>query len=100
MVQEKNPPAHKVSPTPFVIEAKKLVKRFGTHTVVNHIDLCVPRGGCFGLLGPNGAGKTTTLRMLLGHSPPTSGQLMVLGEPMPEGGSASSCAHWGGVSGG
>ena len=68
---------------PFVVEARGLVKRFGAETVVDRIDLRVPRGGCFGLLGPNGAGKTTTLRMILGHSPPSGGTLAVLGEAMP-----------------
>ena len=58
---------------PWVVEARGLVKRFGAETVVDRIDLHVPRGGCFGLLGPNGAGKTTTLRMILGHSPPSGG---------------------------
>ena len=67
----------------FVVEARGLVKRFGAATVVDGIDLRVPRGGCFGVLGPNGAGKTTTLRMILGHSPPSGGELMVLGETMP-----------------
>ena len=67
----------------YVIEAQGLLKRFGAKTVVDGIDLQVPRGGCFGLLGPNGAGKTTTLRMILGHSPPSGGELTVLGEPMP-----------------
>ena len=65
-----------------VVEARGLVKRFGAKTVVDAIDLRVPRGGCFGLLGPNGAGKTTTLRMILGHSPPSGGELTVLGEAM------------------
>lgn len=67
----------------YVVEARRLLKRFGARTVVDGIDLRVPRGGCFGLLGPNGAGKTTTLRMILGRSPPSGGELTVLGEPMP-----------------
>lgn len=71
---------------PFVVEARGLVKRFGADTVVDGIDLRVPRGGCFGLLGPNGAGKTTTLRMILGHSPPSGGALTVFGEAMPAAG--------------
>ncbi len=70
----------------YVVEARRLVKRFGANTVVDGIDLRVPRGGCFGLLGPNGAGKTTTLRMILGHSPPSGGELTVLGEAMPAAG--------------
>ena len=71
---------------PWVVDARGLVKRFGADTVVDGVDLRVPRGGCFGLLGPNGAGKTTTLRMILGHSPPSGGMLTVLGETMPAAG--------------
>ena len=69
-----------------VIDARRLVKQFGAAPVVDHVDLRIPRGGCFGLLGPNGAGKTTTLRMILGLSPPSGGSLTVLGEPMPAAG--------------
>ena len=70
----------------YVVEARRLRKRFGDATVVDGIDLRVPRGGCFGLLGPNGAGKTTTLRMILGRAVPSGGTLAVLGEPMPAAG--------------
>ena len=70
----------------YVVEARRLLKRFGDVTVVDSIDLRVPRGGCFGLLGPNGAGKTTTLRMILGRAGPSGGTLTVLGEPMPAAG--------------
>ena len=68
------------------IEARRLVKRYGTDSVVGGIDLGVRHGECFGLLGPNGAGKTTTLRMILGLSPPSGGALTVLGETMPDAG--------------
>ncbi|MEK7750381.1 MAG: ABC transporter ATP-binding protein, partial [Acidobacteriota bacterium] len=46
--------------------------------------LRVPRGCFYGFLGPNGAGKTTTIRMLMGLAPPTSGEIEILGLPMPE----------------
>ncbi|MBM4196052.1 MAG: ATP-binding cassette domain-containing protein [Gammaproteobacteria bacterium] len=65
-----------------VIVARGLVKHFGPRVAVAGIDLEIPPGGCFGFLGPNGAGKTTTLRMLLGQSPPTSGELSVFGLPV------------------
>ncbi len=71
-----------MTPTP-AIRACGLRKRYGELTVVDGIDLDIPRGICFGLLGPNGAGKTTTLRMLLGMTPPTEGALSILGLDMP-----------------
>lgn len=66
-----------------VIHAKGLTKRYGNESVVDHIDLDIVYGECFGLLGPNGAGKTTTLRMILGHTPPSDGELHVLGYNLP-----------------
>ncbi len=67
-----------------VVRARGLSKVYGDKTVVDGIDLTVSPGQCFGLLGPNGAGKTTTLKMLLGNTPPSSGELAVLGLPIPE----------------
>jgi ABC-2 type transport system ATP-binding protein len=60
-----------------------LVKRFRHQTAVGGIDLVVPRGAVYGFLGPNGSGKTTTIRMLLGLIRPTSGEIRLLGRPMP-----------------
>jgi ABC-2 type transport system ATP-binding protein len=65
------------------IETKGLVKRFGKQTVVNGVDLAVPRDSVFGFLGPNGSGKTTTIRMLLGLASATDGNISVLGQAMP-----------------
>jgi lipooligosaccharide transport system ATP-binding protein len=62
-----------------IVEARRVVKRFGSHLAVNYVDLEVPSGLCFGLLGPNGAGKTTTLRMIYGVTRPTSGTIRVFG---------------------
>ena len=66
-----------------VIVADKLIKRFGDSEVVKGIDISVSRGQCFGILGPNGAGKTTTIKMILGQSPITDGQLTVFGLHQP-----------------
>jgi len=60
-----------------------LVKRFRHQTAVAGIDLAVPRGAVYGFLGPNGSGKTTTIRVLLGLSAATAGEVRVLGRPMP-----------------
>jgi len=76
------------SSTPHVESAavltRGLTKRFRSgQLAVDDIDLCVPRGAVFGFLGPNGSGKTTTIRMLLGLVAPTSGEVQMLGQPMP-----------------
>ena len=70
------------SETP-VIEAQHLGKRYGGLAAVNDVALRVERGLCWGLLGPNGAGKTTLLRMLIGATPPSQGDLRVLGYAIP-----------------
>ena len=48
------------------IDVRGLTKRFGPRTVVDAVDLQVPRGTICGFLGPNGSGKTTTIRLLCG----------------------------------
>ena len=73
-----------MSSAEWVIKARGLCKQYGDQQVVNGINLEVRKGECFGLLGPNGAGKTTTLRMILGSTVPSAGELQVLGCPVPE----------------
>jgi lipooligosaccharide transport system ATP-binding protein len=55
------------------------VKRFDDFTAVDGIDVDVRRGEAFGFLGPNGAGKSSTMRMIGCVSPPTGGELRILG---------------------
>lgn len=71
------------SPTTAAIETSGLTKRFGERTAVDGVDLIVPRGSAFGFLGPNGAGKTTTIRMLLGLTHASAGEMSLLGHPVP-----------------
>ena len=66
------------------VRTSGLTKRFGSQTVVDAIDLAVPRGSVYGFLGPNGSGKTTTIRMLLGLVTPTHGSVDLLGWPVPD----------------
>jgi lipooligosaccharide transport system ATP-binding protein len=62
------------------------VKRFGSFTAVDGIDVDVARGEAFGFLGPNGAGKSSTMRMIGCVSPVTEGTLRVLGhDPAADG---------------
>jgi len=58
-----------------VIEANNLVKKFGSVTALNGLDLTVHKGEIHGFLGPNGAGKSTTIRILLGLLKKTSGNV-------------------------
>ena len=62
-----------------IVELANVSKHFGARVAVDHLDLAVPAGICFGLLGPNGAGKTTTLRMIYGVTRPTTGAVRVFG---------------------
>jgi len=71
-----------------VVQIAGLRKQYNGREVVRGIDLNVSAGRCFGLLGPNGAGKTTTLRLLLGQSPVSGGEIRVFGLPIPQAGRA------------
>ena len=48
-----------------IIKVKDLVKRYGTLTALDHLDLEIREGEIFGLLGPNGSGKTTAINCIL-----------------------------------
>jgi lipooligosaccharide transport system ATP-binding protein len=65
------------------ISLRGVVKRFGTITAVDGLDLEVASGVCFGLLGPNGAGKSTTMRMLTAQALADTGEITVLGYALP-----------------
>lgn len=69
--------------TTAAVRTRGLTKVFGSRRVVDGIDLEVPTGAVYGFLGPNGSGKTTTIRMLLGLARPSSGEIEVLGAPVP-----------------
>jgi len=66
------------------IKLTGFVKRFGSLTAVDGLDLDVPFGQCVGLLGPNGAGKSTTMKALTAQVIGDEGELEVLGYRLPE----------------
>ena len=69
-----------------LVQARGLTKRFGDFPAVAGIDFSIRRGEAFGFLGPNGAGKSSTMRMIGCVSPPTSGELTILGlNPVTDG---------------
>ena len=69
-----------------VVGGNKTYKRFRRppQKAVDNLDLAVEEGGVHGFLGPNGSGKTTTIRMLLGLVAPDSGEVRLLGQPVPQ----------------
>jgi heme exporter protein A len=66
-----------------MITVHKLVKRFGSKTVLRGLDFDVQQGEFVALLGPNGAGKTTFLRILASLSRPNLGTVQVAGYTLP-----------------
>jgi lipooligosaccharide transport system ATP-binding protein len=66
------------------IRLRGAVKRYGSITAVDGLDLDVPIGTCVGLLGPNGAGKSTTMRLLTAQAIADEGEIAVLGFKLPE----------------
>ncbi len=62
-----------------VVQVTGLVKRYGTKTAVNGLDLVVRAGAVTAVLGPNGAGKTTTIETCEGYRRPDAGTVRVLG---------------------
>nr|BFE59643.1 hypothetical protein GCM10020063_041690 [Dactylosporangium thailandense] len=58
-----------------VPRAEGLSKKFGQRHAMDRVDLQVPAGCEYGLFGMNGAGKTTLIRMLLGLTRPSAGQM-------------------------
>lgn len=63
----------------FVLQTVKLKKNIGKRTIVSDISLELAAGEVFGFLGPNGAGKTTTIRMIVGLSRITEGDIYING---------------------
>jgi lipopolysaccharide export system ATP-binding protein len=60
-----------------LLEARGLVKTYGSKRVVDHVNLRLQRKRIVGLLGPNGAGKTTTFYMIVGLTRPSQGQVFL-----------------------
>lgn len=67
------------TPTPAAIDARGVVKSFGSVHAVRGVDLTIRPGEIVAFLGPNGAGKTTTIDMILGLTTPDAGSIEVFG---------------------
>ena len=62
-----------------MIEVRNLVKTYGDHMAVDHLNFTVEKGKIYGFLGPNGAGKSTTMNMMTGYLASTSGDIVIDG---------------------
>ncbi len=67
-----------------MVQLIDIVKNFGSFQAVKKIALDVKRGEFLTLLGPSGCGKTTTLRMIAGFEEPTSGSILLEGQPVQD----------------
>ena len=73
------------------LEVRDLRKAFGGLEVIANLNLSVPEGQRRAVIGPNGAGKTTLFNLITGWQPPTSGEILLHGEPL-RAGRPGSCA--------
>lgn len=63
----------------YVIETRKITKKYGSLTALDQVSIHVGRGEIYGLIGDNGAGKTTLLKALAGLIWPDHGDVVILG---------------------
>lgn len=62
-----------------MIEVKNLVKKYGKHVAVDHLNFTIEKGKIYGFLGPNGAGKSTTMNIMTGYLGATEGEVLING---------------------
>ena len=62
-----------------VLVTRDLTKRYGSATVVDHVNITIQKGDIYGLVGRNGAGKTTIIRMAAAQTVPSGGGVELFG---------------------
>ncbi len=62
-----------------MIEVRNLVKKYGNHLAVDHLNFTVESGQIYGFLGPKGAGKSTTMNIMTGYLGATEGEVLING---------------------
>lgn len=65
-----------------ILECRDLCKKYGYFSALNSINLQIERGRIVGLLGPNGSGKTTLIKLANGLLSPSSGEILIAGQPI------------------
>ncbi|BAK76365.1 spermidine/putrescine ABC transporter, ATP-binding protein [Pseudogulbenkiania sp. NH8B] len=79
VAQPKTAAGAQVDEKPY-LQISGIVKKFGDHFAVDHVDLTIRRNEIFALLGSSGCGKSTLLRMLAGMERPTAGKIILDGQ--------------------
>ncbi|WP_313072547.1 ABC transporter ATP-binding protein [Lacrimispora sp.] len=67
-----------------MIEVRNLVKDYGGHLAVDHLNFTIYDGQIYGFLGPNGAGKSTTMNIMTGYIGATEGDVLINGHNILE----------------
>ena len=62
-----------------VLQITNLHKSYGSHSVLEGVSFCIPRGKIVGLLGPNGCGKSTIMKLIAGLIPLSKGEILING---------------------
>jgi ABC-2 type transport system ATP-binding protein len=62
-----------------IVEARALMKRYGSFAAVDQVDITLQENRIYGLLGRNGAGKTTLMQLMTGQLFPSAGDIRVFG---------------------
>lgn len=75
------------------LEAQQISVRFGGLTAVDNVSFSIGPAEVLGVIGPNGAGKTTLLRVIGGSLRPSSGTLLLDGQPLRAGAPHQACAR-------
>ncbi|MBR5345281.1 MAG: ABC transporter ATP-binding protein [Clostridia bacterium] len=65
-----------------MLESSAITKRYGTMTALDRVTLCLEPGHSYAMLGPNGSGKTTWMKLAADLLLPTSGKMLLDGEPV------------------
>jgi phospholipid/cholesterol/gamma-HCH transport system ATP-binding protein len=67
-----------------IIQFKNITKTFGTRTVLDHLDLEIPRGKITFIVGKSGEGKSVTIKHIMGLLKPDEGKIVVNGEDITD----------------
>ena len=63
----------------YILETFNIEKKYGNFTVLNNLNMHIPKNSIYGLIGKNGAGKTTLIRLICGLQRPTAGTYSIYG---------------------